>query len=110
MNLFRTTSVTIIAGELLKNAKGFIEDGMNPQIVIRGYKQALEFCLSALDKLVIQFEDSAEKRREMLIRCAETALNSKLLSSYKNFFAEIVVSAVEKLDTNLLDKDLIGIK
>lgn len=46
----------------------------------------------------------------MLIRCAETALNSKLLSSYKNFFAEIVVSAVEKLDTNLLDKDLIGIK
>ena len=46
----------------------------------------------------------------MLIRCAETALNSKLLSSYKNFFAEIVVSAVEKLDTNLLDKDLSGIK
>ena len=46
----------------------------------------------------------------MLIRCAETALNSKLLSSYKAFFAEIVVSAVEKLDSNLLDKDLIGIK
>jgi T-complex protein 1 subunit eta len=37
-------------------------------------------------------------------------LNSKLLSSYKQFFAEIVVSAVEKLDTNLLDKELIGIK
>jgi hypothetical protein len=30
----------------------------------------------------------------MLIKCAETALNSKLLSSYKVFFAEIVVSAV----------------
>lgn len=36
-----TTTVTILAGELMKNAKGFIEDGMNPQIVIRGYKQAL---------------------------------------------------------------------
>lgn len=46
----------------------------------------------------------------MLIKCAETALNSKLLSSYKTFFAEIVVSAVEKLDTSLLDKELIGIK
>jgi len=46
----------------------------------------------------------------MLLKCAQTALNSKLLSSYKEFFAEIVVSAVEKLDTTLLDKDLIGIK
>ena len=83
---------------------------MNPQIVIRGYKKALEFCLNALSGLVIDITETAEGRREMLIKCAETALNSKLLSSYKNFFAEIVVSAVEKLDTNLLDKDLIGIK
>lgn len=83
---------------------------MNPQIVIRGYKQALEFCLKDLNRLIIEIVDSAEQRRSMLIKCAETALNSKLLSSYKNFFAEIVVSAVEKLDTNLLDKDLIGIK
>ncbi len=83
---------------------------MNPQIIIRGYKQALEFCLSNLETLVIHIDDSPEKKRDMLIRCAETALNSKLLSSYKHFFAEIVVSAVEKLDSNLLDKDLIGIK
>lgn len=45
-----------------------------------------------------------------LIRCAETALNSKLLSHYKTFFAEMIVSVVEKLDINLLDKELIGIK
>ncbi len=46
----------------------------------------------------------------MLIKCAGTALNSKLLASYKEHFAELVVEAVETLDTNLLDKDLIGIK
>lgn len=60
----------------------------------------------------------------MLIKCAQTALNSKLvfifffsflliifqLSGYKQHFAELVVGAVEKLDTNLLDKDLVGIK
>jgi len=32
------------------------------------------------------------------------------LAHYKEFFAEMVVEAVEKLDKNLLDKDLIGIK
>jgi T-complex protein 1 subunit eta len=49
--------VTILAGEFLKNAKGFIEDGMNPQIIIRGYKQALEFCLNSLNSLVISIVD-----------------------------------------------------
>lgn len=65
-----TTTVTILAGQLLKNAKGFIEDGMNPQIVIRGYKRALETCLERLDDLVIKIAESADKKREMLIKCA----------------------------------------
>ncbi len=43
-----TTTVTILAGELMKNAKTFIEDGMNPQILVRGYKRALEWCLTKL--------------------------------------------------------------
>lgn len=43
-----TTTVTILAGELMKNAKTFIEDGMNPQILVRGYKKALEWCLTKL--------------------------------------------------------------
>ena len=50
------------------------------------------------------------EKRDMLLKCAQTALNSKLLAYYKEHFAEIVVSAVEKLDPNLLDKDLVGIK
>lgn len=51
-----------------------------------------------------------ESGRQALVKCAETALNSKLLSHYKTFFAEMIVKVVEKLDVNLLDKDLIGIK
>ena len=46
----------------------------------------------------------------MLLKCAGTALNSKLLFSYKDHFSKIVVDAVECLDTDLLDKDLVGIK
>lgn len=46
----------------------------------------------------------------MMIKCAGTSLNSKLLSNYKDMFSKMVVDAVETLDSNLLDKDLIGIK
>lgn len=65
-----TTTVTILAGELMKNAKGFVEDGMNPQVVIRGYKKALEICLIKLEDLVIKIDETPEKRRHMLIKCA----------------------------------------
>lgn len=50
------------------------------------------------------------ERRDILLKCAATSLNSKLLSGYKSHFAELVVSAVEKLDKQLLDKNMIGIK
>ncbi len=105
-----TTSVTIFAAELLQTAKKFIEDGMNPQFVITCFKKANTFLIEKLDTLGISFEDDKVKKREMLLKCAETSLNSKLLSHYKTFFAEMVVSSVEKLDQHLMDKDLIGIK
>lgn len=47
----------------MKNAKGFIEDGMNPQVVIRGYKKALEICLKKLEDLIIKIDETPEKKR-----------------------------------------------
>ncbi len=44
------------------------------------------------------------------MKCAGTALNSKLLAPYKDHFADLVVRAVEALDKDLLNKDLVGIK
>lgn len=37
-----TTSVVVLAAELLKNARPFIEDGVHPQIVIRAYRKAAQ--------------------------------------------------------------------
>lgn len=105
-----TTSVVILASELLRSAKQFIEDGINPQFVIKCYKMAEQFLMEQLPTLAVDFNKNQSEKRNMLIKCAETSLNSKLLSHYRTFFAEMAVDAVEKLDTNLLDKDLIGIK
>lgn len=44
-----------------------------------------------------------------MIRCAATALNSKLVSHQKDFFAPIVVDAVLSLDQDL-SLDMIGVK
>jgi T-complex protein 1 subunit eta len=45
----------------------------------------------------------------MLLKCAATALNSKLLASHKEMFAQIAVDAVLHLDQDL-DISMIGIK
>lgn len=54
-------------------------------------------------------DKDVKERRELLKRCAETSLNSKIISKYKEFFSEMVVNAVEHLDKDL-DKSFIGIK
>lgn len=43
-----TTSVTLLAGELMKEAKLFIEEGLHSQIIISGYKEALKLSLEKL--------------------------------------------------------------
>lgn len=105
-----TTSVMIFSGELLKEAKGFIEDGMHSQVIISGFWKALNAAREKLKELSFTIDDKlGEEKRNLLLRCAQTSLNSKLIANYKEFFAEIIVSCVERLE-NFLDKSLIGIK
>jgi T-complex protein 1 subunit eta len=49
------------------------------------------------------------KLREMLLRCAGTALNSKLIAGQKEFFSQMVVDAVMHLD-DFANLNKIGMK
>jgi len=105
-----TTSVMIFAGELLKEAKQFIEDGISPQIIINGFWRGLQLALKKLSECAVTInKNSEEEKRNLLLKCAETSLNSKLIASNKEFFSKMIVEAVEKLE-GFKDKDLIGIK
>ena len=99
-----------MAGQFLKSVKGHIEDGVHPQTIIRGFRDALRVSLEKLKELQIPIDRNDEgKTREMLIRCAGTALNSKLIAGQKEFFAPMVVDAILNLDSNL-DLKMVGIK
>jgi len=105
-----TTSVVLLAVELLKEAKPFIEEGVHPQIIIRAFRKACELAKNKIKELSTNIEVSDKaKMREYLIKCAGTAMNSKLIASHKEFFSEMVVNAVQVLDDDL-DINMIGIK
>lgn len=105
-----TTSVCLMAGELLRQVKPFIEDGIHPQIIIKGFRDAINQVQTRLTELAIPIDRAdLEKTRDMLIKCAGTALNSKLISGQKQFFSEMVVKAILHLDEPM-DLKMIGIK
>lgn len=128
-----TTSVTLLAVEFLKCVKPLIEDGIHPRIIIRGFRQALAETLKQLRARSVSIqrlesdehkqapavssgsapsdlEETGEISKDMLIRCAATTLNSKLISGHRNFFARMVVDAIGCLDQEQLDIKLIGMK
>jgi len=105
-----TTSVVLTAGELLKQSRGFIDEGMHSQIIIKGYRTAMQLCVDRINEISVKIadKDDAEKR-DLLLKCAMTSLNSKIIAKNKEFFGNMVVDAVMKLD-DTLNKDDIGIK
>lgn len=105
-----TTSVVLFAGELLKESKQFVEEGIHPSVIIKGYREAMQKCLDRIREVSIKIADNTpEGRREILKKCAQTSLNSKIISKYKEFFSDMVVQAVELLEDDL-NKNFIGIK
>lgn len=103
-----TTSVVLFAGELLNQSKQFIEEGMHPSVIIKGYREAMTKSIDRIRECSIKIAEE-EGRRDILKECAQTSLNSKIISKYKEFFSEMVVQAVEILESDL-DKSFIGIK
>lgn len=107
-----TTSVVLLAGELMRLSRPFIEDGMNPQLIIRGFRKASELCAQWIKDNAEDLQSLSQKMsidtRGLLIKCAQTSMNSKLIHGHKDFFSEMVVDAVMLLEggnAGLLDKD-----
>lgn len=106
-----TTTVTLIAAEIMKNAIPFLEDGVHPQLVVKAYRKASNIAIEHINNISVKIdrEQDPAKTRDILEKCAETSLNSKLVSAHKEYFGKMVVDAVMSLD-KLLPLSMIGMK
>jgi len=106
-----TTSVSLFAAELLKEVKSYIEEGVSPQVIIKGFRKASQLAINKVKEMAVPIEKSNPTEfREILEKCASTALSSKLVHSQKDFFKKMVVDAVLSLDQDELNERMIGIK
>jgi len=92
-----TTSVTVLASELIKEAEKLVEMRIHPQTIIAGWRKAAKVAREALEKVATSNADNPELFREDLLNIARTTLSSKILSQHKDFFANLAVDAVLRL-------------
>jgi T-complex protein 1 subunit beta len=89
-----TTTVAVLAGELLREAEKLIHKKFHPQIIIEGWREARRVARETLVKIAMDNSKDKEQFRRDLINIAKTTLSSKLLTHEKDFFAKMVVDAV----------------
>ncbi|ELP92229.1 T-complex protein 1 subunit eta, putative [Entamoeba invadens IP1] len=102
-----TTTVVVLAGELLSQAKKLIEDGIHSQVIIKGFRMAEKKAKETINAMKISFEK--KDLISYLRNCAKTSMQSKLIAMQREHFTDIVVQSVMQLD-DTLDIDMIGIK
>ena len=95
-----TTSVCVLAAELLKEAEKLIAQKIHPQTIIEGYRAASAVAKTALEATAIDHSKDESKFREDLVNIAKTTLSSKVLSHDKDYFANMAVDAVLRLKVN----------
>ncbi len=86
-----TTTATVIAGSLLKEAEVLLDQNIHPIMIARGYRLAKEKSLEILNKIATSVTIKDKKTLEEI---AMTAMTGKGAEAAKDYLAKIAVDAV----------------
>lgn len=88
-----TTSVIVLAGELLSTSQQYLEQGLHPTLIISAYRRALEDMLNALKEKVATPVDINDEAK--LIEVLSSCIGTKFLGKYGAFACQLAIKAVK---------------
>lgn len=79
-----TTSVVVLAGEILREVKEQVEQGVSSQVIIKGLRRASTMAVNKIKEIAVSTNEG--NQRDTLKKLAATAMSSKLIHRNADFF------------------------
>lgn len=92
-----TTSVTVLACELLREAEELVSQKIHPQTIIAGWRLATDEARKALEDSAVDHSKDLVQFKADLLNIARTTLSSKILQQHKELYSNLAVDAVFRL-------------
>ncbi|KAL2926608.1 T-complex protein 1 subunit gamma [Bienertia sinuspersici] len=93
-----TTSVIVLAGEMLHVAEEFIDKNYHPTVICRAYTKALEDALAALDKIAMSID---VKDRATMLGLVKSCIGTKFTSQFGDLIADLAIDATSIVGVDL---------
>lgn len=96
-----TTSVVIIAAELLKRGIELVKNGIHPTTIMTGFRTALKETVRYIkSSLMVSIDEISD---DVVVSAAKTSMASKLLNADDDFWSKLAVAAVRSVKTHTAD-------
>lgn len=102
-----TTSVIILAGEVLKNSLQYLERNIHPIVIISAFHHALEDALKALEDISIPID--VNNKAEMT-RLIQSTIGTKFVNQWSGLMCDLALDAVKTVSTEVNGKREVDIK
>jgi archaeal chaperonin len=101
-----TTSVIVLAGEMLHRAEDLLDQHIHPSIIVEGFRLAREEALKLIKEVAIKVTDN---ERDTLVNIAKTSIASKAVKVEDEKLANLMVDAILAVKEEVDGKTIIDI-
>eukprot|EP00002_Diphylleia_rotans_P032898 TRINITY_DN6945_c0_g3_i3.p1 TRINITY_DN6945_c0_g3~~TRINITY_DN6945_c0_g3_i3.p1 ORF type:complete len:532 (-),score=120.09 TRINITY_DN6945_c0_g3_i3:560-2155(-) len=105
-----TTSVIVLAGEILSVSSAFLERNMHPRIIVGGYYKALDKALETMDKLAFPLDTADRQQMLNTVRSCIGTKFSNWISGLGDLVCNLALDAVMTVTIDNEGKKEIDIK